>query len=467
LRDKTDNLNFAASLCVFVEEYGGGRPNLWVEAAKYLNNQFHLNLTKETYRSMYARLRHKYGMEDIKRWAYVKRRPLSELTEAIEQFKQARAAQGADGGQHDDWKITPDFDIITPKKQQENIVKPATEADLRHMLKEDIDDIYGRPEDGDENEPIDKDLLQMLRKPRTLDELSGKFSIPPIAVEFIIERLKGEGYNIMFLDNMYRLEMRTAYMGENYYRDKWDGAETITKGIVSDAHLGSKYQQLTALKHFYSLLRERNIAESLNVGDTTDGLYRDRPEHIYETFMHGAEEQIEYAVDVWPHFTLSDGETEHKTRMIDGNHDFTHTRNSGIRSGKIIAAARKDMEYLGYGKARIMLTPNCPLDMLHPIDGKAYALSYKLQKNIDTMQGGTKPKILLVGHYHTFCYILYRNIHAIMLPCFQAQSTWASQKSLAVQVGGMIMTCRVSKDGDVLSLLPEIVPYYVMQENDY
>lgn len=477
MRDKTNNLDFSAALYLFVENYGSGRPNLWTEAAEHMNRRFKLNLAKESYRSIYARLRHKYGLDDLKRWGYIERRPLSELTEAVERLRQAttvqadkdspRASEGNAGGEGDDWKITDDFDIIIQRKDNGQIVQPATEEELRRILKNEIDDSYGRPENGDENEPIDRELLQMLKKPRTMDEISGRFSLPPIAVEFIIERLKGEGYNIVFLDNTYRLEMRTAYMGENYYRDKWNGAETIVKGIVSDTHLGSKFQQLTALKHFYSILQERDIAESLNVGDTTDGFYKDRPEHIYETFIHGAEEQIEYVTDVWPSFTLSDGITQHKTRGIDGNHDFTHTRNSGIRSGKIIAAARKDIEYLGYGKARIMFTPNCPVDLLHPIDGKAYALSYKLQKNIDTMQGGSKPKILFVGHYHTFCYILYRNIHAIMCPCFQAQSTWASQKSLAVQVGGMIMTVKVSKDGDVLSFMPEIVPYYEMMENDY
>ena len=40
-------------------------------------------------------------------------------------------------------------------------------------------------------------------------------------------------------------------------------------------------------------------------------------------------------------------------------------------------------------------------------------------------------------------------------------------KSMMVQVGGMILTTKVSKDGDVLSIIPEVVPYYVMQENDY
>ena len=39
------------------------------------------------------------------------------------------------------------------------------------------------------------------------------------------------------------------------------------------------------------------------------------------------------------------------------------------------------MIYLGQSDAVISLTPNCTLELRHPLDGTAYALSYKLQKN--------------------------------------------------------------------------------------
>lgn len=479
MKDKTNNLEFAASLYVFVEDYGMGKRDLWREAAKVLNKRFGLQLASETYRSMYARLRHKYGMVDSKRWAYVKRRPKEELLEAVRNVRVGRVLEevqgegdGAPNGAGDGGMIlTDNFDILIPSSapsttEEGRRIKPATEAEMRQVLRDVVDDEYGRPDKDEDDEPIDKELLQLLKRPRTLDELSQRFSLKHVVIEFIIERLIREGYNIMCLGNEYLLETRAVSMGANFYAEKWNGAETITKGIVSDTHLGNKCQQRSALHHFYRLLEERQVEETIHGGDMLDGLYRDRAEHIYETFLHGADEQIAYAVEVYPGFTLKNGKP-HKTRFIDGNHDFTHTRNSGIRTGRIIAAARPDMEYLGYGKARIMFTPNCPVDIVHPLDGKAYALSYRLQKNIDAMQGGTKPKIMFCGHYHSFCYIIYRNIHAFMLPAFMAQNLWATLKSMMVQVGGIILTTKVSKDGDVLSIIPEVVPYYVMQENDY
>ena len=81
------------------------------------------------------------------------------------------------------------------------------------------------------------------------------------------------------------------------------------------------------------------------------------------------------------------------------------------------------MKYLGMSVATINLTPNCILELRHPIDGTAYANSYKPQKMIDAMQGGEKPNILAIGHYHKMEYMLYRNIHAFQTGCFQAQST--------------------------------------------
>jgi len=57
--------------------------------------------------------------------------------------------------------------------------------------------------------------------------------------------------------------------------------------------------------------------------------------------------------------------------------------------------------------AKINLTPNCVLEINHPLDGAAYALSYALQKRIDAMSGGEKPNILFDGHHHIKQFIYF------------------------------------------------------------
>ena len=49
---------------------------------------------------------------------------------------------------------------------------------------------------------------------------------------------------------------------------------------------------------------------------------------------------------------------------------------------------------------KIMLTPNCRMDLFHPLDGSSYAVSYSGQKYMDSITGGDKPNILFVGHHH-------------------------------------------------------------------
>ena len=85
---------------------------------------------------------------------------------------------------------------------------------------------------------------------------------------------------------------------------------------------------------------------------------------------------------------------------------------------------------MGQLNARVYLTPNCILELNHPLDGAAYALSYSLQKYIESMQGGTKPNILLNGHHHKAMYLFYRNVHAFEAGTFQAQSSWMKGSDL-------------------------------------
>jgi hypothetical protein len=125
------------------------------------------------------------------------------------------------------------------------------------------------------------------------------------------------------------------------------------------------------------------------------------------------------------------------------------------------------MNYLGQSSALIELTPNCTLELRHPLDGTAYAISYKTQKLIEAMSGGEKPNILAVGHYHKMEYIFYRNVHCFQTGCFQAQTPWMKGKQIAAFMGGWIVEVNVNDDGTITRIKQEYIPFYKAIKDDY
>jgi hypothetical protein len=178
-----------------------------------------------------------------------------------------------------------------------------------------------------------------------------------------------------------------------------------------------------------------------------------RPGHEHEVHAYGADEQVEWITRVWPNNGI-------QTEFILGNHDQSHIKNGNINIGIQIHAKRPDMKYLGVLNAKVFITPNCCIELNHPLDGASYALSYAPQKTIDAMFGGEKPNILLNGHHHKAFYLPYRNIHALECATTQAQTPWMRGKRIAANMGGFIVTVHVGEDGTVKRFLPEYIPYY-------
>lgn len=115
----------------------------------------------------------------------------------------------------------------------------------------------------------------------------------------------------------------------------------------------------------------------------------------------------------------------------------------------------------------IWLTPYCNLELRHPWDGTAYALSYKIQKMIEAMESNSKPNILAVGHYHKAEYMFYRNVHALQTGCFQSQTPFTRGKGISIHMGGWIVTVEVDDTGTIRRFAPEFIPFYSAITEDY
>lgn len=257
-------------------------------------------------------------------------------------------------------------------------------------------------------------------------------------------------------------EKRIALQNQepSVHYNNWEGTELVRFGLIGDTQFGSKYAQITHLNRFYDICANLGITDVYHTGDITDGL-KMRPGHEYELYAISADEQRE---DVIKNYPMRNGITTH---FITGNHDASLYKHVGYDIGSAIAKDRLDMDYLGRDCAVVNLTPNCTLELRHPWDGTAYAISYKIQKMIEAMEADSKPNILAVGHYHKQEYIFYRNIHALQTGCFQSQTPFTRGKGISVVMGGYIISIRVDKDGYIQAFDPAFIPFYAPIKDDY
>lgn len=243
-----------------------------------------------------------------------------------------------------------------------------------------------------------------------------------------------------------------------HYKANWGGDTILRFGLMGDTQFGSKYAQITRLHEYYELCKREGITDIYHTGDITDGL-KMRPGHEYELYLVSADELRE---DVTRNYPKHDGITTH---FITGNHDASIYKHVGYDIGQAIAKERPDMKYLGRDCAVINLTPNCSLEMRHPWDGTAYAISYKIQKMIEAMDSYSKPSILAVGHYHKQESIWYRNIHAVQTGCFQSQTPFLRGKGVSVALGGFIIEAHVDETGTIRRFKPEFISYKAVTDD--
>lgn len=302
-------------------------------------------------------------------------------------------------------------------------------------------------------------LLELLKTQSDINTLMDKTNKSKRVIEAEIEDLKEQGYQITECNGIYEI-CKQPLTKENKHNEPWKGNKIIRFGLCGDNQSSSKWTQWTHLHNFYDRLAAEGIETVYHTGDIDEGEEM-RIGHKYECYKQGADDHVAEIVKNYP---KREGMV---TKFISGNHDHSMIKRCGLDIGNSISEKRQDMIYLGQSSTIVNLTPNCTLELRHPLDGTAYSLSYKLQKMIEAMSGGEKPNILAVGHYHKAEYLIYRNIHAIQTGCFQAQTNWERGKQIAVTLGGWICEVEVNQEGEILSFTPKFIPYYKAIPDDY
>ena len=218
--------------------------------------------------------------------------------------------------------------------------------------------------------------------------------------------------------------------------------------VVSDTHFGNIHQQLHLLNDIYKEAYYRGITTVLHVGDVVDGNYLNRPESPRQQFLHGFDEQVGYVVDMYPEIK---GIT---TYYILGSHDETHYKNGQATANDWISRCRKDMIYLGQDTGEIAID-KVKIIMDHPGGGSAQSVSYKPQKRIEILESQSKPKLLLIGHYHKSYVFSYRNVQCILVPALCDKTQFQQKQGLLNSLGAYFLDIYSNQDGNIQYFEPE------------
>lgn len=239
-----------------------------------------------------------------------------------------------------------------------------------------------------------------------------------------------------------------------------NSGDWLRYGLVADTHLCCKEERLSELHNQYDIFEKEGISTVFHAGNPIDGyVARINGESVFSSTIDG---QSQYFVDNYPK------RKGIKTFYITGD-DHESWFAPGFNIGAYIQlvaekAGRIDLEYIGHVEADVEIKTgrvSTIIKIQHPGGGSAYARSYTGQKIVESMEGGEKPAILVLGHYHVSNYMNERNIHVIALPGFQDQTIFARKKRLRMEVGGAILEFKVNpNDGAVTRCRVEFNRYF-------
>ena len=244
-------------------------------------------------------------------------------------------------------------------------------------------------------------------KSKYVKQIMADLDIQEYEVLGLVEMLKQQGYLYDVLDNKV-VKFKPKKTNDVYQiPNKLDKVKLL---MISDTHLGSKYDRLDILRYLYDEADKKGVNYVLHSGDLTDGK-SNRPQHIYDLKETSYDGQRDYVIDKYP-------KSDIPTYLIAGNHDYMWVKQCGADICRDVANHREDLHYLGsdcedlkIGKLRLRL--------YHGKAGGSYAKSYKLQKYLDAIPQEELPDILQTGHIHQSFYMKQGKTHCFQTSCLQ------------------------------------------------
>lgn len=228
--------------------------------------------------------------------------------------------------------------------------------------------------------------------------------------------------------------------------------QRIRIGAITDTHIGHLKFDENRLFQAFEQFRKEKVDFIAHSGDVTEGMSH-RAGHVYELSDIGYDKQKARAVDLLGQWTDTD------IYAIDGNHDRWYIKSNGAIIVKDIAKELPNFHFIGHDEGDISLKGKATLKLWHGEDGSSYAVSYRLQKLIESFSGGEKPHALFAGHTHKSTYLFERNVHCYSIGSLEAQTKWMRGKKIAAHVGFWIIDFWVNNKG-IAKTTGTFYPFY-------
>lgn len=313
-------------------------------------------------------------------------------------------------------------------------------------------------------EPLSDKILQVVRRnpdgitPLAISESLGGVSAGKVLDELIALRKAGK--------NLHTFGDRWSQSAEPETGGIYDGKPLVSDaagwhvfGACGDSHLCSKQERLDALHDLYRVYDANGIKTVLHTGNYIDGEARFNK---HELKVHGLDAQLSYMGENYPAIKGI------RTLMVSGDdHEGWYAQREGVDIGRYMQSVMKrggrtDIVNLGYMESFVPLKhkdsgKTSMVHVIHPGGGSAYAISYTSQKQIESYEGGEKPAIALIGHYHKAEHLEARNVHAFQTGCTQDQTVFMRKKKLVASIGGWIIMARQNPETGAIE---EVVSYF-------
>ena len=231
----------------------------------------------------------------------------------------------------------------------------------------------------------------------------------------------------------------------------FDG-ETITLGVLSDTHIGSKYTDDSYIEDACREFDRAGVDMVCHAGDVCEGM-SNRAGHVLECTEIGYHHQRAKAIQIFGRYGGA------PMYFISGNHDDWFKMSNGAQIVSDMCGQLDNATFLGNSEGNIQIG-NTQVRLWHGLDGSSYAHSYRIQKIVESLTGGDKPNVLLAGHTHKAFYVYDRHVHCVSAGCIQKQSSWMRGKRLSAHTGFWIVRMTLNELG-VGRFASEWFPLYV------
>jgi len=222
--------------------------------------------------------------------------------------------------------------------------------------------------------------------------------------------------------------------------------------VLSDTHIGHSKFREDWFHHMVERAVKEKVDFAYHAGDILEGM-SGRGGHVYELEFVGFEAQFAKACRLIESMPF-------ELRAITGNHDgwYAGKADQGINVGHRLEEALPNFTYLGFDEAD-QVVENVKIKLWHGSDGGSYAVSYRSQKIVESLDGGDKPHILITGHDHKSIFYQTRNVHVIGAGTLCEQTGWMRGKKLAAHRGYWIVDVWSNESG-LVRIRPEWNPFY-------